>query len=466
MEHLPPKKGDLMNVLGIIAEYNPFHKGHAYQIETLRKETNADYVVIAMSGNFVQRGAPALMDKYSRTRMALSCGADLVLELPALYACASAEYFASGGVALLESTGVVTHLGFGTETEDFGFLQEIADILCQEPEAFRDALQQELKKGLSFPAARAQALKTCFMKQHPTYDKPEEILASPNNILALEYLKALSRRCSGIIPCPLLRRGQSYHDTAPGQTFSSASAIRARIAETNSLSENIIPDAESKAGCPHNPGRLELLRRRILPDLDTSMPKAASDILLAYPHPFLQENDFSLLLHYKLLTESSEQLSSYADSSPDLARRMKHESGAFLSWSSFCSHLKSKNFTYTRLSRVFLHAILNIYGEDYQTFPQPSYLRALGFRKEAVPLLSAIKAKGSLPFITSPASLWDGKSSSTSLEYLPPPHRFTASPTQRLFSLDLTASDLYRIGLTARGDNSLQNDFKQPLILL
>lgn len=455
-----------MNVLGIIAEYNPFHKGHAYQIETLKKETNADYVIIAMSGNFVQRGAPALMEKYSRARMALSCGADLVLELPALYACASAEYFAGGGVALLEGTGVITHLGFGTETEDLDFLQAIADILCREPKAFQEALRQELKQGLSFPAARARALKTYFSKQHPAYGKPEEILASPNNILAVEYLKALSLCPSEITPCPLLRRGQSYHDTAPGQTFSSASAIRARIAETNLLSENTLPIAGSQAGRSHASGCPKQLRCRILPDLDASMPKAASDILMGYPHPFLQEDDFSPLLHYKLLTESSEQLSRYADSSPDLARRMKHESGAFLSWSSFCSHLKSRNFTYTRLSRVFLHTILNIYGEDYQTFPQPSYLRALGFRKKSAPLLSTIKAKGSLPLITSPASLWDSKSSNTSLENLPLTGPFPASFTRRLLSLDLAASDLYRIGLAARGDNSLQNDFKQPLVLL
>lgn len=147
-----------MKVLGIIAEYNPFHKGHAYQIKTLKEKVQADYVVAAMSGNFVQRGAPALMEKYSRAQMALRCGIDLVLELPTPYATASAEYFARGGVALLEGTGIVTHLGFGIEASHFGTLQELADILTQQPELFQHTLQQGLKQGLSFPAARFQAI--------------------------------------------------------------------------------------------------------------------------------------------------------------------------------------------------------------------------------------------------------------------------------------------------------------------
>ncbi len=431
-----------MNVLGIIAEYNPFHNGHAYQIETLRKETDADYVIIAMSGNFVQRGVPALMEKYSRARMALSCGADLVLELPALYACASAEYFAGGGIALLEGAGVVTHLGFGTEYADFSFLQEIANILCREPEPFQDILQQELKKGLSFPAARARAVKACFSAHLSASGSFPD---SPNNILAVEYLKALSRCHSEITPSPLLRRGQSYHDTAPGQVFSSASAIRAEILKTDLTLKYASPAADSESDGFRASDCTKQMRRRLPSALKISMPKAALDIIKEYPHPFLQENDFSPLLHYKLLTESSEQLALYADSSPDLARRMKHESGVFLSWNSYCSRLKSKNFTYTRLNRVFLHTILNIYQTDYQNFPKPACLRVLGFRKKSAPLLSAIKASGNLPLVTNPTQ---------------------SSPAQRLLSLDLAASDLYRVGLAARGDNRLQDDFKQPVIVL
>ena len=157
-----------MNIIGIIAEYNPFHRGHAYQIETLKKICHADYVIIAMSGNFVQRGAPALMDKYSRTEMALHCGADLVLELPTLFATASAETFARGGISLLNSTGIVTHLGFGAETDNIRILSELANLLYLQPEPYQEALHRELKTGNSFPAARAKALETYLLSPPST----------------------------------------------------------------------------------------------------------------------------------------------------------------------------------------------------------------------------------------------------------------------------------------------------------
>lgn len=445
-----------MNVLGIIAEYNPFHKGHAYQIETLKKETGAAYAIIAMGGNFMQRGAPALLEKYTRARMALSCGADLVLELPALYATASAESFAYGGVALLEGTGVVTHLGFGTESANFPLLQEIADMLACQPLPFRQALKQELKQGLSFPAARTLAIEACLGKEETLKD----ILSSPNNILAVEYLKALSHCHSSILPSPLLRRGQRYHDVSLGQEFSSASAIRASIQTLASRPTSAAPaNSPASAACASIPktgsGCFAAIHTGSS-GLDSckapeyAMPAPAFGILKEYPHPFLWEDDFSTLLHYKLLTESQEQLSHYADSSEDLARRMKKEAGAFLSWNGFCQHLKSKNITYARLSRVFLHIILNITKEDCQPLPAPSYLRVLGFQKQAAPLLAAIKAHGSLPLLLSPAAA----------------PKLLPAPAQRLLSHDLAASSLYRIGLAAKGDNSLKNDYQHPMICL
>lgn len=421
-----------MNVLGIIAEYNPFHQGHAYQIQTLKEKTQADYVIAAMSGNFVQRGAPAMLDKYSRTRMALSCGVDLVLELPVLYACASAEYFARGGVFLLEGTGVVTHLGFGTETEQFDFLQETSNILNRQPEDFRRILQQELKKGLSFPAARTLALKACFTnKDHSFSAESERILASPNNILAIEYLKALTHYHSQILPCPLLRQGAGYHDIALTQNICSASAIRTHI----------------KAHAGHWAASSPVCFDSLPAD---TIPEPAFLVLKNYPRPFLFEDDFSMLLHYKLLTESEYQLSRYADVSSDLARRLKKEIGAFLLWSSFCEHLKTKNITYSHLSRVFLHILLEIRKEDYQLFSEPSYLRVLGFRREAAPLLTAIQRKGRLPLVTS----------------LVRSEHTLSDSARRLLSWDLNSSNLYRVGITAQGDNSLKNDYRQPIVCL
>lgn len=422
-----------MKVLGIIAEYNPFHKGHAYQIKTLKEKVQADYVVAAMSGNFVQRGAPALMEKYSRAQMALRCGIDLVLELPTPYATASAEYFARGGVALLEGTGIVTHLGFGIEASHFGTLQELADILTQQPELFQHTLQQGLKQGLSFPAARFQAITACLGQRGAfPLDALRQILGSPNNILAVEYLKALSRCRSKMVPCPLQRQGQPYHGTALGQEYPSASAIRAAI---------LNPDSHMLREGLQDPPRLAALKG--------AMPEAAYSILEGYPHPFLQEDDFSPLLHYKLLTEPASQLSLYADVSPDFARRMGKEASRFLSWSQFCSHLKCKNITYTRLSRMFLHIVLSLYAENQQNCPEPAYLRVLGFCKEAAPLLTAIKFKGKLPAVTSPSAI----------------NALTDSARRRLAD-DIKASGLYRVGLSSKGDSQLKNDYQQPMLRL
>lgn len=423
-----------MNVLGIIAEYNPFHLGHAYQIETLKKETHADYVIIAMSGNFVQRGAPALIDKYTRAQMALNNGADLVLELPALYATASAEYFAKGGVCLLHSTGVVTHLGFGTEHNNLPLLQEISNVLVKNPPVFQKQLQQELKNGLSFPAARAKALETAFITLgYNDLSQLHEILASPNNILAIEYLKALSTLNSTIIPSPLLRKGHGYHDTSLSEVFCSASAIRSYLREN----KNILHHASFQT---------------------PAMPESALNILMNYPYSFLFEDDFSQLVHYKLLTESVDTLAAYADSSLELANRIHHARHSFTSWSQFCELLKAKNTTYTRISRLLLHLILGIKNTDYDIFHNSnpiSYLRVLGFKKSAAPLLSNIKDYGSAPLITGIANVQKDLS----------PEAFSC------LQKDITASDIYNLAtqtasLNKKGCQPPLNDYRHPIIIL
>lgn len=451
-----------MNVVGIIAEYNPFHRGHEYQIQKLKQLCNADYVMIAMSGNFVQRGAPALMDKYSRAEMALNCGADLVLELPSLFATASAEYFSLGGVALLSSTGIVTHLGFGAETENVRLLSELADILFQEPELYQEHLRRELRMGKSFPAARSAALLhyitsvssaelqnsiaiadsaelqnsvatanfTTRQNACPALAELEDILAAPNNILALEYLQSLAALHSDIIPVPVLRKGRDYHDTSLhseeqdtaqlNQDFCSASAIRSYL-------------KNNSAQLPEN-----------------SMPKASYEILKNYPRPFLFEDDFSQLLHYELLTNDTKRLAAWGDSSPELAHRLLAELEHFTNWNGFCQHIKTKNITYARISRLFMHMLLHIRQEDYQRFPSPAYLRILGFRKAAAPLLSSLKRNSSLPIITSPADAG----------------HLLKEPAKKLLDIDLRASNLYRLCLNAKGDCTLKNDYRQQIIRL
>lgn len=221
-----------MKTAGIIAEYNPFHNGHRYQIEELRARTGADFVIIAMSGDFVQRGEPAVFDKYTRTRMALNAGADLVLELPAAFATSSAEDFAACGVALFDKLGVVDLLCFGSECGDVTALEPVARLLAKEPEGYGKLLQERLSKGDSFPKAREWAV-TEWMKREINTDGADmqALLSSPNNILGIEYMKALIRRGSSIDPYTIQRNGQGYNDSdidavADGQGFASASAIR------------------------------------------------------------------------------------------------------------------------------------------------------------------------------------------------------------------------------------------------
>ena len=209
-------------VLGIIAEYNPFHNGHLYHLEQAKKLTGSSYTVAIMSGNFTQRGSTAIIDKWSRAEIALNCGIDLVLELPTLYATSSAENFADGAVKILNSLKVVDYLAFGAETSDMDILSPIADVLYKEPKAYKLLLSSELKKGISFPKARENAL----MLYLGNIRKYLNILNNPNNILGLEYMKALKKNNSIIEPVAITRFEAGYNDVSYSGNIASATAIR------------------------------------------------------------------------------------------------------------------------------------------------------------------------------------------------------------------------------------------------
>lgn len=362
-----------MKVNGIIAEYNPFHNGHKYHMEESRRSTGADYTIIAMSGNFMQRGAPALLDKYTRTKMALLGGADLVLEIPAFYACGSAEYFATGAAALLDKLGVVDYLCFGSEWGREDVLYRIARILSDEPEGYRLRLRTELRQGRSFPAARCNAL----MDYCPALgDSIMDVFSSPNNILGIEYLKALTARQSAIVPHTTKRIGSDYHDKRLGENQSSALAIRHAI-----------------------------FSRLDLDFLSDQMPGEALEIMkeaLSLTMP-IRPNDFSLPLHYKLLQETEEGYEKYMDVSPDLSDRILKSVYQFTGFSGFCDFLKTRNLTYTRISRCMTHILLNITKAELEAakaIDHVPYARVLGFRRSASPLLSAIREHSSIPMVT------------------------------------------------------------------
>lgn len=361
-----------MIVNGIIAEYNPFHNGHRYHLEQTKKETGADYTVIVLSGNFTQRGEPALIDKFTRAGMALENGADLVVELPISHAASSAEYFARGGVSILNGLNVVDFLCFGSECGDVKILTEIAKILLEEPKEFSKDLRSAQRAGFSYPAARNRAL----VDYCPSLAQNESVLTSPNNILGIEYIKALLHTDSPIQPVTIRRAGADYHDRRFGSDFCSALALRQAILSGQAL--------ESLAAqMPESSYRL----------LKESLEKT----------PALCSDDFSNMLLYKLLSEQDMSYDRYLDVSPDLSDRIHNSLKEFSGYSGFCDLLKTKNMTYTRISRCLLHILLNMMDEEklsYGTLGEVPYARVLGFRREAQPLLSLIKEKSKIPFIT------------------------------------------------------------------
>lgn len=209
-----------MKILGIIAEYNPLHNGHLYHIERCMEKTEADHTVVVMSGDFTQRGEAAIMDKWTRSRLAVENGVDLVLELPFAYAVNSAEYFAKGGVGILDSLGCVTHLGFGAETEDAALLKRISDFLAEESSDLKEMMKQNLAEGMAYARAREKCV------DHFLGREAAHAINHPNNILAIEYMKQLKKRSSSIEPVAIGRKGAGYHDTVPSLGFASATAIR------------------------------------------------------------------------------------------------------------------------------------------------------------------------------------------------------------------------------------------------
>lgn len=416
------ERSHIMKVNGIVAEYNPFHNGHAYQMQHAKEATGADYTIVVMSGNFMQRGAPALLDKFTRAKMALECGADLVLELPICYAASSAEFFAKGSVALFDKLGVTTNLCFGSECGNIDTLSRIAEIFYTEPEPYVESLRCNLKKGMSFPIARTWAL----LQYAPSLSDDKDVLSSPNNILGIEYLKALMSRNSKIVPFTTTRVGADYHDKRLGTNQCSAIAIRQSVAAGHDLSY-----------------------------LASQMPENAYEILrtsLKEQKPLFAD-DFSAALQYKLLTEYFEGYDKYQDISSDLSDRIRNTLPSFTGLSSFCDLLKSKDMTYTRISRCLFHILLNMTKEEFETCKAEdyiSYARVLGFCKDAAPLLTEIKKNSSIPLIT---SLADAR------QTLP-------ADALRMLNQDILRNQIYLGHLALKNKKEMVNEYRTPIVIV
>ncbi len=407
---------------GIVAEYNPFHNGHLYQLQDAQRQSGADYTVVVMSGNFMQRGTPALLNKYRRAEMALRNGADLVLELPALYSVSSAEFFATGAVSILDKLGVVSHLCFGSESGDIDTLDRLADILVEESEAFMAALRQGLRQGLSYPSARTTAL----TKLYPDLMHCRDVLALSNNILGIEYLKALKRRNSSIKPITTRRSSSNYGDRLMGSYQSSALALRHAIYDNCDILS-----------------------------LATQMPDSAFEILESTLSATgaMRLDDFSNILHYKLLMEADKGYAEYLDVSSDLSDRIIKNLDKFTSFREFCDLLKTKDMTYTRISRSLMHILLDIHAYDMDVARKADfagYARVLGFRKEAEPLLSAIKKNASIPLVTKLADA----------------EKLLDEAAMQTFKKELRINSVYESTAALKFGHPMSNEYRNPLVIV
>ena len=349
-----------MRIAGIVAEYNPFHNGHARHIELTRRATGCDRVVVCMGGHFTQRGAPAILSKWDRARMALACGADAVFELPALFCVRAADAFARGGVAILDGLGVDV-LSFGSEIDDMDALKALAKLREDEPEAVSELIQRKLKEGKSHARAVGEAAGEAF-------GLPLEVVNRPNAILAAEYLRAIGALGARLTPVVIRREGD-YHGDALGE-YASATAIRAAFRRGERAAALLaIPEA--------------------------ARPYATPDAM----HPM-----DDLLLH-QLRGMTLEELAALPDVNEGLEHRIYRLCRTAPGREALLDALKCKRYTRARLSRTLTHALLGMDKSLVAARPLPAYARLIGIRPGAEPLLKALEGRATLPIVTRASAL-------------------------------------------------------------
>lgn len=407
-------------VLGIIAEYNPFHNGHLHHLQNSLKLTNADYTIAIITGNFTQRGSTSLIDKWSKAEIALKNGIDLVIELPLLYSISSAENFAEGAIKILSSLNVVDYLSFGAETDDIATLNVIADTLYREPKEYKNILSHELSKGLSYPKARENAL-LMYLQDIRRFTN---VLSTPNNILGIEYLKALKKFKSPIMPVAIKRFDVGYNDTTYTENIASATAIR-NIVKNNSLDilKKVVPENSFST-------ILENIKiGHVLPDLST----------------------FEKQIIYNLRSMSIEEIAKLPDVSEGLEYAIKNAANSCNSIVEFLSIIKSKRYTSTRLQRILLYSLLNITKKDMQisrkTIP---YIRVLGFNERGRYIISEVARQNpKLEIVTSVKKYLDSCNNRN---------------LQLLLSKDIWSTNVYTIGYEYESLNNLDYTHKMVII--
>jgi predicted nucleotidyltransferase len=357
--------GENLKVAGVIAEYNPFHNGHSFHLRETRSLTGAETVVAVMSGDFAQRGEAAFWDKWTRARIAVENGADLVLELPFVYACNNAEYFAKGAVRLLDRLGCVTHVSFGSECGDLAQLSEAAEIILREPESFRASLKAFSGRGCSFPKARCEALREL------AGTRSADLLKQPNNILAIEYLKQLILTGSDMRPVTVRRRGAEYAGKNDEARVAGASALR-----------KLFLAGKSKEALAYLP------------------EKAANLLSLAENRSLAASQSFYQMVAYALRTKEAKELSDIFSASEGLENRAKAAVEKAVDMESLVAAIKSKRYTETRIKRFLLHALFGFEKGSLRSIEESgaAYGRVLALNGRGARVLRRIKDGGDPSF--------------------------------------------------------------------
>ncbi|RXI37818.1 nucleotidyltransferase [Clostridium tetani] len=362
-----------MNITGVIVEYNPFHNGHLYHLNKTKEITDCNGIIAVMSGHFVQRGSPALLDKWTRAKLALLNGVDLVLELPTIYSTSSAEFFAYGATSLLDGINVVNNLCFGSELGNIDIILKTSKILQEEPLSFKEDLKNFIGKGISFPNAREKALINFMIKEKNSFDF-NNLLCLSNNILALEYCKNLFKINSNIKPFTVKRQGSHYNCLHLRDNLSSATAIREYIGNNENL-DNLV---------------------KSVPETVLNMLKNFQNEQCKFP---FEEDMFTYIKHkYFSNTGSIENL---PDVSEGIHNRIYRALDTCNTLKEAIDMIKTKRYTYTRIKRILCHYFIGmdiINSDELRKKPCP-YARILGFNRKGQDILKLIKKSSNIPII-------------------------------------------------------------------
>ena len=404
-----------MKVLGIVAEYNPFHNGHFYHLNESQKTSDAEVTVCIMSGNFVQRGEVAILSKWERAKIATLCGVDLVLELPFVYACNSAEYFAKGAVQILDGICLVDTISFGSESGNVQNFSDIAHLLLHETDEFKDTIKASLDKGNSFPKARAEAI------QKILGGDMAETISQSNNILAVEYIKELMNLNSSITPITVLRKGPADNSDVTEKGFASATGIRKLLENRASVS------IDADAG---------------INSISEYVPDECFATLKNSNINIKEKNDnLFMLLTAKVLSKSENELDEIFSTGEGLGNKLKKAIREAKDLESLIDAVKSKRYTRTRIQRLLIHTLLDFKKPDFEYIlnNQINYTKVLAFNDKGASLLKKIKkVEPKLPVITNINKEIDAN-----------------DDIMKLLKYDILASDIYNLisGFDVR-DNS------------